>query len=69
MAKQAAPIDQNDLARDITEAEGGKQSLSIAQVKEVLRLTLEALAKHRPASVLKLVYAHKKAKDAAPSQC
>ena len=34
----------NELARAITEAEGGKQSLSIAQVKEVLKITLTQLA-------------------------
>ena len=34
----------NDLAKQITEAEGGKVNLSIAQVKEVLRITLRLLA-------------------------
>ncbi len=37
-------INLNDFARTITLKEGGKQNLSIAQVKEVLRLTLIELA-------------------------
>lgn len=35
----------NDLARDITLREGRTQSLSIAQVKEVMKITLTALSK------------------------
>ena len=38
-------VNLNDLAKKITLAEGGKENLSIAQVKEVLRLTLVELAK------------------------
>ncbi len=34
----------NDMAREITLAEGGKVSLPIGQVKEVMRLTFERLA-------------------------
>lgn len=34
----------NDLATTITKAEGGKQNLSIGQVKEVLKITLTLLA-------------------------
>jgi hypothetical protein len=34
----------NELAKRITEREGGKVNLSIAQVKEVLGITLELLA-------------------------
>lgn len=35
----------NELAKTITEAEGLKESLSIGQVKEVLKITLTELAK------------------------
>lgn len=34
----------NDLAREITLEEGGRVNLSIAQVKEVLKLTLVQLS-------------------------
>lgn len=34
----------NDLAKQITEKEGLKKSMTIAQVKEVLRITLSILA-------------------------
>lgn len=37
-------INQNTLAEAVTIAEGGARSLSIGQVKEVQRLTLEWLA-------------------------
>jgi hypothetical protein len=38
----------NEVARRITLQEGGKVSLSIAQVKEVMRLTLQWLAGMSP---------------------
>lgn len=38
-------INQNELAKAVTLREGKVQSLSIAQVKEVQKLTLEELAK------------------------
>ena len=37
-------INQNILAQKIAECEGLKDSLTIAQVKEVLKLTLQELA-------------------------
>lgn len=37
-------INMNDMALWVTAREGGEQSLSIAQVKEVMRLTLVYLA-------------------------
>ena len=37
----------NKVAREITLKEGGKVSISIAQVKEVLKLFLERLAKEK----------------------
>lgn len=44
-------IDLNKLAQRITKREGLKQSLSIAQVKEVLAITLGELAKMSPEEV------------------
>jgi len=41
---RAVSINLNDLALYIVQREGLKQSISIAQVKEVLRITLEELA-------------------------
>lgn len=38
-------IDMNKVAREITLQEGGKISISIAQVKEVCKLLLQRLAK------------------------
>lgn len=40
-----AKVDMNKLAVKITKAEGLKKSLSIGQVKEVMKLTLTELAK------------------------
>lgn len=43
-------IDLNKLAKAITLKEGLKISLSIAQVKEVLKITMEELANEYPTS-------------------
>ncbi|MEW6485769.1 MAG: hypothetical protein AB1423_14345 [Pseudomonadota bacterium] len=48
-------MDMNGFARKITLKEGKKQSLSIAQVKEVVRLTLKELALLSPAEALKVI--------------
>ena len=48
-------INLNKLARKVTLKEGGKQELSIAQVKEVMRLTFEELAKHKLSEVLQVI--------------
>lgn len=37
-------INENKLAESVVKEEGGKQSLSIGQVKEVMRIVLEHLA-------------------------
>lgn len=37
-------VDLNDLAVEVTEAEGGKVSTNIAQVKEVMRILLTKMA-------------------------
>lgn len=49
------PINRNALAKRITEREALVQSLSIAQVKEVLRITLEELTRFPASSVLLLL--------------
>lgn len=48
-------VNLNDLARDITKKEGGSVNLSIGQVKEVMRLTLEELASRTDEEVLELI--------------
>ena len=48
-------INLNKLAKKIAEEEGGEQNLSIAQIKEVLRITLEQLAQELPSDVLALL--------------
>lgn len=48
-------INLNTLAKTIATQEGGKQELSIAQVKEVLCIALDLLAECAPSDVLKLL--------------
>lgn len=40
----AKGLNMNDFAREVTLQEGGKVSLPIGQVKEVIRLTMKKLA-------------------------
>ena len=40
------PMNLNNLAKRVAEREGGKVNLSIAQIKEVIRLTLEEMTEH-----------------------
>lgn len=47
-------MNKNDLAKEIAEREGGKKSLSIAQIKEVLKIICD-LVKEEPVAVLKLL--------------
>ena len=49
-------VNQNSLARRIALEEGKKRQVSIAQVKEILRITITRLANdHTEADVLKLL--------------
>ena len=48
-------VDMNKLAVKVTKAEGGAESLNIGEVKEVMRLTLEALDEYRDGWVLEAV--------------
>ncbi|MBE3094318.1 MAG: hypothetical protein IMZ52_04745 [Actinobacteria bacterium] len=53
-------INQNEIAKVITLAEGKKINLSIGQCKEVIHLTLEELAKYEDEQILKLINKHRK---------
>jgi len=53
-------INLNDLAVKITKREGGAMSLSIGQVKEVMRLTLEELASRDIDEVILLMKRYRK---------
>ena len=48
-------IDLNKLAKKIAEKEGLKEQVNIAQIKEVLRVTLEELSQEAHWKVLKLL--------------
>jgi len=48
-------INLNTLARDITLREGLKESVSIAQVKEILKITFEELSGYYPSEVLRVI--------------
>ena len=48
-------INLNKLARRVTLKEGGKQEISIAQVKEVMKLVFQELAQESPSDVLKVI--------------
>ena len=48
-------INLNTLAKDIAVQEGGKKEISIAQIKEVLKITLDILASQKPSEVLKVL--------------
>ena len=58
-----AKLNENDLAKYVVLRAGGKQSISIGQVKEVIKLTLDRLASLSRgggmASIVALVEKHK----------
>jgi len=53
-------INEEWLAEEITKAEGKKDSVNIAQVKEVLRITLDILASLKEEDVLLLLKKHRR---------
>jgi len=53
-------ISEEWLAEAITKAEGKKESVNIAQVKEVLRITLDILASLKEEDVLLLLKKHRR---------
>lgn len=57
---QLPRINENTLAKEIAEREGGKRNLSIADVKEVQRHLLDRLAELPATDVLRLIAKHDK---------
>jgi len=53
-------INMNDFASEITRKEAGKTEISVAQVKEVLKLTFEKLATMTQEEVMEIVKRYKK---------
>ncbi len=47
-----AKLNLNKLAKDVAEREGGKIEVNIAQIKEVIRHTLDVLSVEKPSAVL-----------------
>ncbi len=48
-------INMNDIAKKVTLIKGGKVSINIAQVKEILKIFLQILAKLKFEDVVKLL--------------
>jgi predicted DNA-binding antitoxin AbrB/MazE fold protein len=53
-------ISLNVLAKKVTLKEGKKKQVSIAQVKEILRITFKLLGKHKASEVMQVVEKYKK---------
>lgn len=56
---EGAPVNLNDLAVVISQKEGGAVQANIAQIKEILRITLEELRKQgrsNPKGVADLIF-------------
>jgi hypothetical protein len=51
-------INQNKLAREVSLMEEGKKEVSIAQIKEIIKCTLQCLAEEDIVDVIKLVRKH-----------
>lgn len=52
-------MNQNELAKAVANREGLKESVNIAQIKEIIKITLEELAKLSASECMKLVERHK----------
>ena len=52
-------INMNAIANRVAVGEGGKVEVNIAQIKEVLKVFLEELAKYEDDEILELVKRHK----------
>lgn len=52
-------MNQNKIARSIALKEGGAKNLQIGDVKEVMKLFLQELAKHTDKDILKTVHRYK----------
>lgn len=53
-------INENELAVEISKQEGKKVPVDIAQIKEILRITLDRLACLQASAVLALIEKHAK---------
>jgi hypothetical protein len=53
-------MNENQLAIDISKIEGKKVEVNIAQIKEVLKCTLDILSNYPDEEIVKLVKRHKK---------
>ncbi len=47
-----AKLNLNTLAKNVAKREGGKNQVNIAQIKEVIRHTLDVLSVEKPSAVL-----------------
>lgn len=54
------PMTFKALAKAITRAEGGKQNLTIAQVSEVLKITLQELSELPASEAMALIEQHQR---------
>lgn len=48
-------INLNDMAKTIAEKEGGKRQVDITQIKEIMKIFLEELAKYSNVEVISLL--------------
>lgn len=53
-------MNMNDIARTVTLEEAGKKEISIAQVKEVLKVFLKEISTYSDDEILKLVDKYRK---------
>lgn len=53
-------INLNEMAKTITLKESGKKEISIGQVKEVLKLTLQELGKFEDSQIIKVIDRYRK---------
>ncbi|MFQ5788523.1 MAG: hypothetical protein ACE5H1_11155 [Thermodesulfobacteriota bacterium] len=52
-------INENTLAKDVADREGGAQKVNLAQIKEIVKCTLDELAEnYQPSEVMALVEKH-----------
>ena len=48
-------VNMNDFAKEVALEEGGKEEISIAQIKEVVKVTLRKIAKMEDHELIKLL--------------
>lgn len=52
-------IDENVLATRISAHEAGAKEVNIAQIKEILKITLDLLSQEQPGDIVELLEKHK----------